>query len=68
MSVLIGKKAPQFKAEAVINGHEIIEDFTLLKSMLSFSSTLQILPLSAPPSCWPFRSASLNLRNAMLQL
>jgi len=29
MSVLIGKKAPQFKAEAVINGHEIIEDFTL---------------------------------------
>jgi peroxiredoxin (alkyl hydroperoxide reductase subunit C) len=29
MSVLVGKKAPSFKAEAVINGGEIIEDFSL---------------------------------------
>ncbi len=29
MSVLVGKKAPEFKAAAVINGEEIIEDFSL---------------------------------------
>jgi peroxiredoxin (alkyl hydroperoxide reductase subunit C) len=29
MSVLVGKKAPQFKAPAVINGEEIVEDFSL---------------------------------------
>lgn len=29
MAVLVGKKAPAFKAKAVINGGEIIEDFTL---------------------------------------
>jgi len=29
MSVLVGKKAPQFKAAAVINGEEIVEDFSL---------------------------------------
>ncbi len=29
MAVLVGKKAPQFKAAAVINGEEIIEDFSL---------------------------------------
>ncbi len=29
MSVLVGKKAPNFKAAAVINGEEIIEDFSL---------------------------------------
>lgn len=29
MSVLVGKKAPSFKAAAVINGEEIIEDFSL---------------------------------------
>jgi len=29
MGVLVGKKAPQFTASAVINGEEIIEDFTL---------------------------------------
>ena len=29
MSVLVGKKAPSFKASAVINGEEIIEDFSL---------------------------------------
>lgn len=29
MSVLVGKKAPSFKAEAVINGGEIVEDFSL---------------------------------------
>jgi len=29
MSVLVGKKAPQFKASAVINGEEIVEDFSL---------------------------------------
>ncbi len=29
MSVLVGKKAPSFKAPAVINGDEIIEDFSL---------------------------------------
>lgn len=29
MSVLVGKKAPSFKAGAVINGEEIIEDFSL---------------------------------------
>ena len=27
MSVLVGKKAPDFKAAAVINGEEIVEDF-----------------------------------------
>lgn len=29
MGVLVGKKAPQFTASAVINGEEIIKDFTL---------------------------------------
>jgi peroxiredoxin (alkyl hydroperoxide reductase subunit C) len=29
MSVLVGKKAPSFKAAAVINGREIVEDFSL---------------------------------------
>ena len=29
MSVLVGKKAPIFRAKAVINGNEIIEDFSL---------------------------------------
>lgn len=29
MSVLVGKKAPSFKAHAVINGEEIVEDFSL---------------------------------------
>lgn len=29
MSVLVGKKAPHFKAAAVINGEEIVEDFSL---------------------------------------
>lgn len=29
MSVLVGKKAPEFSASAVINGGEIVKDFTL---------------------------------------
>ena len=29
MSVLVGKKAPDFKASAVVNGEDIVEDFTL---------------------------------------
>lgn len=29
MGVLVGKKAPSFKAAAVINGEEIVEDFSL---------------------------------------
>lgn len=29
MSVLVGKKAPDFKAKAVINGNQIVENFTL---------------------------------------
>lgn len=29
MGVLVGKKAPQFTATAVINGEEIVEDFSL---------------------------------------
>ena len=29
MSVLVGKKAPSFKANAVINGNEIVKDFSL---------------------------------------
>lgn len=29
MSVLVGKKAPSFKANAVINGEEIVENFSL---------------------------------------
>lgn len=29
MSVLVGKKAPSFKTEAVINGGEIVDDFSL---------------------------------------
>ena len=29
MGVLVGKKAPDFSAKAVINGNEIVEDFTL---------------------------------------
>lgn len=29
MAVLVGKKAPDFKATAVINGEEIVNDFTL---------------------------------------
>lgn len=29
MGVLVGKKAPSFKAAAVVNGHEIVNDFSL---------------------------------------
>jgi peroxiredoxin 2/4 len=29
MAVLVGKKAPLFKAQAVVNGEEIVEDFSL---------------------------------------
>lgn len=29
MSVLVGKKAPEFTAQAVLNGHEIVENFSL---------------------------------------
>ncbi len=29
MSVLVGKKAPDFKAAAVVNGEDIVEDFSL---------------------------------------
>ncbi len=29
MAVLVGKKAPDFTASAVINGEEIVEDFKL---------------------------------------
>lgn len=29
MAVLVGKKAPAFKAQAVINGHEIVDQFSL---------------------------------------
>ena len=29
MSVLVGKKAPAFKAEAVVNGGEIVENYSL---------------------------------------
>jgi peroxiredoxin 2/4 len=29
MSVLVGKKAPQFKADAVVNGGEFVENFSL---------------------------------------
>lgn len=29
MSVLVGKKAPSFKADAVINGEEVVENFSL---------------------------------------
>lgn len=29
MSVLVGKKAPSFSAAAVVNGHEIVENFSL---------------------------------------
>lgn len=29
MSVLVGKKAPWFSAKAVVNGHEIVENFSL---------------------------------------
>jgi peroxiredoxin 2/4 len=29
MSVLVGKKAPLFSAKAVVNGHEIVENFSL---------------------------------------
>ena len=29
MSVLVGKQAPDFNAKAVINGEEIVDNFTL---------------------------------------
>jgi peroxiredoxin (alkyl hydroperoxide reductase subunit C) len=29
MAVLVGKKAPSFKAQAVVNGDEIVENFSL---------------------------------------
>ncbi|MFO8235636.1 MAG: redoxin domain-containing protein [Bacteroidales bacterium] len=29
MGVLIGKKAPHFEAEAVLNGNQIVENFSL---------------------------------------
>ncbi len=53
MSVLIGKKAPPaFRAQAVINGSEIVENFSLedyigKKICCFFSSIQQILHLFA---------------------
>jgi peroxiredoxin (alkyl hydroperoxide reductase subunit C) len=29
MSVLVGKKAPVFSSKAVVNGNEIVDDFSL---------------------------------------
>lgn len=29
MAVLVGKKAPSFKTDAVVNGNEIVENFSL---------------------------------------
>jgi len=29
MAVLVGKKAPRFSAKAVVNGEEIVDDFSL---------------------------------------
>jgi peroxiredoxin (alkyl hydroperoxide reductase subunit C) len=29
MGVLVGKKAPKFTSEAVINGNQIVDDFSL---------------------------------------
>ena len=30
MAVLVGRKAPSFKAAAVVNGGEIVQDFSLI--------------------------------------
>ena len=49
--MLIGKKAPYFKAKAVVNGKDIVEDFSLDqyigKKYVIFSFTREILPLFA---------------------
>ena len=52
MSVLVGKKAPKFNSAAVVNGSEIVEDFSLEqyvgKKYVIFTSIRPIL-LSCVP-------------------
>lgn len=43
MGVLVGKKAPSFKAPAVINGGEIVEDFSLDQYIGEKSSCIFLL-------------------------
>lgn len=59
MAVLVGKKAPSFKANAVVNGEEIVENFSLdqylEKNMWCFSSTRKTSRLCAQQSCMHFK-------------
>jgi len=60
MSVLVGKKAPLFEANAVVNGGEFVEKFSLeqfigKKDMLYSFSILWILLLFVPTEIIAFQ-------------
>lgn len=69
MRSLIGKQAPKFDATAVINGHEIVQNFSLdqykgKKYVVFFFYPMDSL-LYAPPNCTHFRKSSKSLKNVM---
>jgi len=59
MSVLVGRKAPQFSAKAVVNGGEFVENFSLDqylgKKYVVLFFFQKILRLYAQPNCMHFK-------------
>ena len=43
MAVLVGKKSPVFQADAVVNGGEFVENFSLQKGVLMISCLLYFM-------------------------
>jgi len=70
MSVLVGKKAPSFKAVAVINGSEVINEFSLDqylgKKYVIFSFILPILPSFVQRNCSLFKRALVSLKREIV--
>lgn len=64
---LVGKKAPQFTAPAVLDGEEIVSDFSLpsVKRTLYCFSIPRISPLYARLNCMLFKKNWLNLKKEM---
>ena len=56
MSVLVGKKAPHFSAGAVINGEEIVENFSLAEYAKDSYSIFLLLPKRLH-FCLPYRAS-----------
>lgn len=66
---LVGKKAPEFRAKAVVKD-KIIEDFLcrIMRENTSYSFSIRsILPLFARRNFTPFKRSSKNLRNGALK-